>query len=377
MRQCLVCSHLNSSLTVYCSDCGNQLPAKHLDLFDAVKSFVLSSILTTGLYVFVLPQPSFLPFQDVLGSIVSQIIVFFSLWALFLVGFRWWQYRFQIKKLKAFYHVEIIKLFSDGIDPLNSFEKLEKVTKFFHVGHKTNLANSVVYQKLRRIFSHLRNIPKKEQIHQILDYQSNVNFNRVENSYVLLNTLIWAIPILGFIGTVLGVGDAIGEFSIFLQTVDSSQINTQIRSALGGVTNGLSTAFHTTFLGLLFAIPLMMFSSMIRRSEEELLLQVEDYCLEHVIPYLQVHETSANFQSVDEELAKICHFSTRWQEELEKCFEGVKHYSESLQNQVKGLQPILKEFSEEVCQNKDSDHLLHGLPPENHATPNVVEKEAN
>ena len=378
MRQCLVCSHLNTSLSVYCQQCQNQLPTRNLDLFDGIKAFVLSSLLTALLYILVLPQPIFWFLQPILDNLVSQVIVFFSLWTLFLMMFRFKQYRFQLKKLQHFYDAKVINLFEGGIDTVNSVEKLEALTQLLSHETKGNVASSLIYQKVRRIFSHLRNIPKKEQIHQILDYQSNVNFNRVDNSYVLVNTLIWAIPILGFIGTVLGVGEAIGEFSSFLQTVDSSQINTQIRSALGGVTNGLSTAFHTTFLGLFFAIPLMMLAAMTRRAEEELQLQVEEYCLEHVIPYLQIQEVSTHFQPVDEQLAKICHFSKRWQEEMELCLETLKHYSEGVQNQVSGLQPLLKEFSASLYPGgqkevKASHH--NTLTNANHAS--VEEKEAS
>ena len=62
-------------------------------------------------------------------------------------------------------------------------------------------------------------------------------------SYAVPRVMIWAIPLMGFIGTVVGISKAVAGFSGFLQTAEEID---QIKQAIGGVTTGLAIAFDTT-----------------------------------------------------------------------------------------------------------------------------------
>ena len=95
-----------------------------------------------------------------------------------------------------------------------------------------------------------------------LQVQADVDAADAESSYLLVRVFIWAIPILGFIGTVVGIGDAVGGFSAVVQnTNDVATLEDELRPALGGVTTGLSVAFDTTLLALLLSVPVMLFTS--------------------------------------------------------------------------------------------------------------------
>jgi hypothetical protein len=65
-----------------------------------------------------------------------------------------------------------------------------------------------------------------------------------------LSYAIWVLPLLGFIGTVIGISDAIGDLgSVF---ADSNR-----EEALASVLSALQFAFDTTFAGLVLVIPVM------------------------------------------------------------------------------------------------------------------------
>jgi biopolymer transport protein ExbB/TolQ len=105
----------------------------------------------------------------------------------------------------------------------------------------------------------------------LLEAQAAIDVKKLEASYSIVQFFIWAIPIWGFIGTVLGIADAVQEFSNFIQTAETGvQFTTQMRSALGGVTSGLAVAFNTTFLALVLVMPVMLITSMLQKAEEEL-----------------------------------------------------------------------------------------------------------
>ena len=68
--------------------------------------------------------------------------------------------------------------------------------------------------------------------------------------------MIWAIPILGFIGTVWGISGAVSNFSSAMTSVESAAaVSEALKDNLPLVTADLATAFDTTLLALLLSVP--------------------------------------------------------------------------------------------------------------------------
>jgi hypothetical protein len=198
--------------------------------------------------------------------------------------------------------------------------------------------------------------PKKEELHQILNYQAEIDFNRLQNGYTLINVLIWAIPILGFIGTVFGIGQSVGEFSTFVRSMDTVAIGGQMRSALGGVTSGLSIAFNTTFLALVSVIPIMLLSSLLRKSQEDLLLKVEEYCLDELLPNLHINPGDEELKNrTNEHLSTLNDFTENWLKRIAPVLTSVSENSEVLQAQIQGMQPLLRDYSDEIIHKAPSE----------------------
>jgi len=94
-----------------------------------------------------------------------------------------------------------------------------------------------------------------------------------DSSYSLCRVLIWAIPILGFIGTVMGLAVAVSGFGVL---GGSAEIGA-IKQAIGQVTTGLGVAFDTTLLALFLTVLLMFPLSFIQRNEENLFVELDNY----------------------------------------------------------------------------------------------------
>ena len=94
-----------------------------------------------------------------------------------------------------------------------------------------------------------------------------------DSSYSLCRVLIWAIPIMGFIGTVLGLAVAVSGFGVLGGSAEVGAI----KEAIGQVTVGLGVAFDTTLLALLLTVFLMFPLSFIQRSEENLFVELDSY----------------------------------------------------------------------------------------------------
>lgn len=109
-------------------------------------------------------------------------------------------------------------------------------------------------------------------------------------TYTLARTMMWAIPILGFIGTVQGLSSAVGGFGDFLSGAADLAA---IKGAIADVTIGLGVAFDTTFLALMLVTIIQFPLSSLMRREATLLGEIEVYIDEHFVSRLPSAEQQA------------------------------------------------------------------------------------
>ena len=96
-----------------------------------------------------------------------------------------------------------------------------------------------------------------------LKYLSDLDAARAAQSYGLVRFVIWAVPIMGFLGTVIGITEAIAQLS-----------PTQLEN-ISGVVAGLGVAFDTTATALALSMVLMFLQFVIDRREQALLGEVD------------------------------------------------------------------------------------------------------
>lgn len=97
-----------------------------------------------------------------------------------------------------------------------------------------------------------------------LKYLSDADAGRVQGSYALMRIVIWAIPILGFLGTVIGITEAIGQLN-----------PTALEQSLESVTFGLGIAFDTTALALTLSMILMFGQFLTDKLDQRLLSEID------------------------------------------------------------------------------------------------------
>jgi biopolymer transport protein ExbB/TolQ len=88
---------------------------------------------------------------------------------------------------------------------------------------------------------------------------------RLESELSIIRYIAWAIPSVGFIGTVRGIGDALG------------QAHRAVEGDITGVTSSLGVAFNSTFIALVISIVLMFFIHQLQLMQERLVLDCERY----------------------------------------------------------------------------------------------------
>jgi len=89
---------------------------------------------------------------------------------------------------------------------------------------------------------------------------------RLEAENSMVRYLIWAIPSIGFIGTVRGIGQAL------------SQADKALAGDIAGMTDSLGVAFNSTFVALVISIGLMFLLHQLQRLQDGLLVDTQEYC---------------------------------------------------------------------------------------------------
>ncbi len=151
----------------------------------------------------------------------------------------------------------------------------------------------VVYNRILIAISNIKNLGRVSDVDEILGSISAQDESAHETSFAILGGFLWAIPVLGFIGTVLGLSTSIATFSALLES--QTEVSSIVAS-LRGVTSGLSTAFETTLLSLVIALLIQLWMTGQKKAEEEFLDACNRYCLQHVtsrikiLPYEQQRE---------------------------------------------------------------------------------------
>jgi len=100
--------------------------------------------------------------------------------------------------------------------------------------------------------------------------------NRLDSELSMVRYIIWAIPSIGFIGTVRGIGDALG------------QAHRAVEGDIVGVTASLGVAFNSTFIALVISILIMFMMHQLQLLQERLVLDTQNYCDINLIRHLQV-----------------------------------------------------------------------------------------
>jgi biopolymer transport protein ExbB/TolQ len=223
---------------------------------------------------------------------VPYVITTVSFWALLLLGARLLRLRGEASALTR----DLIATGPDGLlGPSNASRAIDQL-----LVRSQGVESSFLVAKLERALRHFEARRHVVEVVEYLSSESNADEGRVDASYALVRVFVWAVPTLGFIGTVIGIGSAVGGFSETLEAASSLE---GMKESIGTVTGGLGVAFDTTLLALVMSILIMFPASAVQRIEEGFLGEVEEYCSEHLVRRLRDEPEDSRPDSMIEALA--------------------------------------------------------------------------
>lgn len=238
-----------------------------------VVSLLVALVLTAAVFVLCWPWRGspigkyLYNLQNTTTAWVPPAEVFLALWSVCILFSKWRKYRWQARTLRK------VALPTEPFDisPPNT-------SQFIGWMHELDpsYGRSFLVRRILRALNHFRVRQNREEVATLLTAQSEIDAAFVSSSYTMLRVFIWALPILGFIGTVLGIGGAVDGFS-GLSSLE------HLQSALSVISVNLASAFGTTLVALVLSLLVMLPTSAMEKAEQDMMTRIDEYCNDHLL----------------------------------------------------------------------------------------------
>ncbi len=260
------------------------------------------------------------------GNWISPII----LWFFAASFFHLWLKSKKLAKEKQ-YTQQLSQFYIDNNKIDISLEKIQQHSEQTHIPDDNLL--------LARSNLYLKHTGSREDVDEAFGIKER---EFLRGSYALSHFMVWAIPIIGFIGTVWGISNGISHFSDAMTATNSvTDVSAMLKESLPLVTNSLATAFDTTLLALLLSVPLMMMMLWMEKQEEAYLIHLDEMWFHDIKPLfaskqasstvmlataegtvIQTSNTDASVQSVADEIKLLSIQIGALQETMEDLYES-------------------------------------------------------
>lgn len=194
-------------------------------------------------------------------------------------------------------------------------------------------------QRMRQALEHVERTGSAEGLNEELKYLSDVDATKQHDSHALVRIISWATPMLGFLGTVIGITQALGD-------LNPAEMAASIDTAMDGLLAGLYVAFDTTTLALSLSILLMFGQFLVDRLETVVLFSVDERVTATLVGRFEQLGTSQDphVASVERMSREVLEGTERlvqrqaelWQASMESAHEQWNRLIESTQAQTEG-----------------------------------------
>ena len=257
-----------------------------LEFIYQVFSLIIAVIIIHGIYVSIIrpgardvleqqameinSNPNYVPERStyvVIRDFEQEACFVLMVWAFSLMGYKAWRTREE----RIMMSKDLVPV-GDGISILpEDTREYSRPIQALTDNEQSYLVPRVLLSALDR-FRSTRNIQDvSTTVRAICESETD----RLDSELALVRYIAWATPSIGFLGTVRGIGQALG------------QAHQAVQGNIAGVTQSLGVAFNSTFVALLISIVVMFLLHQLQQSQEKLVLDAEAFCDKRLIQNLK------------------------------------------------------------------------------------------
>ena len=206
----------------------------------------------------------------VMRDFEQETCIILMLWAMSIIGLKVYRNRNENRLLQR----SLLNL-SEGMSILpEDARDYARPVQALPTEEREFLLPRALLAALQR-FGSTRNIP---DVASVIKDICSTEAERLESELTIVRYIAWAIPSIGFLGTVRGIGEALG------------QAHRAVSGDIVGVTMSLGVAFNSTFIALVVSILIMFMLYQLQLLQDRLVLDTQNYCDNYLIRHLQVPE---------------------------------------------------------------------------------------
>jgi len=311
-----------------------------------IRSGVMGGVATVAfLFLIFICVQADLGFTGLFWGWVQALTLLLFFWSLAILVLKW-------KKLKRQRDSMLLDVLPTELSKEITVDSLDK----FHA-HVHSLpgepGESYLINRAIRGLEHFRVRRNAAETVTMMESQSAIDANTVASSYTIVKVFIWAMPIMGFIGTVIGVSYAVASLGGSLENASDISV---VKESLNKVFEGLGTAFDTTLLALILSLFVKIPASALQKNEEDLVTWVDEYCNENLLKRLNDGREGAGEQekefdpavfhkAADEAMAA---HQTEWKAQMDEMGRVAGQLQETLTGLGERAQDIQKQMASSI-----------------------------
>jgi len=191
----------------------------------------------------------------------QEICIILMLWGSFLIISKCR----KILRSKYLYTVDIVEEIKGG-----NFDA-EQVIKRLDTELSADHSSEPLIQTLRTTLWRYAGTKNVQNLSDAIESCVEALSIRQDAENSMIRYLIWAVPSIGFIGTVRGIGEAL------------SLADKALAGDIAGMTNSLGVAFNSTLVALLLSIFLMFIFHQLQRLQDGQIVDIQSYCDQYLL----------------------------------------------------------------------------------------------
>ncbi len=211
------------------------------------------------------------PIYIIIKDHEPQMEIVFCLWGMMVLGYKF----IQVTKERALFKQNFIRVQpGERIIPEDALDRYKELRTA--VERESRWRERLLPECLLAALHRFHASSSIQDAANAIRERAELAGDRLDSQLSLVRYIAWAIPAIGFIGTVRGIGDALN----FAEQA--------IHGDISSVTTGLGLAFNSTFVGLSMCIVLMFFLHMVQQRQEAFVIETQTYCRDKLIDTMKV-----------------------------------------------------------------------------------------
>lgn len=201
----------------------------------------------------------------------QQIELIFAIWGFIILGHK----LLQVRRERRLFKLDFIRLQpGERIIPEDALDRYKELRNA--IERESRWRDRLLPDAMLAALHRFHATNSIQDAANAVKERSELAADRLDSSLSLVRYIAWAIPAIGFIGTVRGIGLAL------------AYAEDAIKGDISPVTDALGLAFNSTLVALIISMGLMYFMHIVQSRQEAVILETQTYCRDKVIDVMKV-----------------------------------------------------------------------------------------